>query len=230
MSEENVKKKETAKTERKTTANKKLYAVLYVILSRFFRLLFRVKVSGLENEPEKGPFLVCPNHLSLSDVFVVAACMKNQVRFFAKAELFKVPILAPIIRSLGAFPVKRGQGDVGAVKNAIALLKSGEVVGLFPQGTRKTGVDPRTTEPKHGVSMIAYRTGVPVLPVCIENKKFRVRPFHRTYVRFGKPIANEELHIENGTPEEYKAAAELVFGRITEMLEAPAPEEVGERK
>lgn len=195
-----------------------LYSVIYKIFSPVFKKLYRVEFNGAENEPENGPFLICPNHLSNMDVFVVAACMKHHIRYCAKAEIFKVPLVKQVVTALGAFPIKRGAADVSAIKNTLALLKDGECVGIYPQGTRHKGKDPRKTEVKAGVGMIAYRAKVTVLPVCIQMKKFRMRLFRKTRVTFGKPITYEELGFDKGTKSEFEDAAKLIFDRVTEML------------
>ena len=196
-----------------------LYSALYKPLSPFFRWLFRVRLEGSENEPKEGGFLICPNHLSNFDVIVVAACMKHKVHFFAKAELFKVPLLKQLITALGAFPVKRGAADISAIKNTIKLLSEKKCVGLYPQGTRRMGVDPRETEVKAGVAMIEYRAGVPILPVCIQTKKMRMLPFRKTTVKIGKPIEAHELNFNIGSKSEYEDASRIIFNRITDMLE-----------
>lgn len=195
-----------------------LYSSLYSFLSPFFKKLYRVELIGAENEPENAPFLICPNHLSDMDVFVVAACMKHRVNYFAKAEIFKVPVVKQIVTALGAFPVKRGAADVSAIKTTLRLLADGNCVGIYPQGTRHKGVDPRGTEVKAGIGMIAYRARVPVVPVCIQMKKFRMHIFRKTRVTFGKPISYEELGFDKGTKTEFEDASRLVFDRITEML------------
>ena len=89
------------------------------------------------------------------------------MRFLAKAELFKVPVLAPLIRALGAYSLDRSGGDVATIKKSIAIAKSGEIVVAFPQGHRYGGQDPRTTEIKAGIGMITYRTKAPVVPVFL---------------------------------------------------------------
>jgi 1-acyl-sn-glycerol-3-phosphate acyltransferase len=107
------------------------YKFAKTITNRFFRIFFRVKVIGSENEPTEGPFLVCSNHLSNNDVLLLGTSFHHQVRFFAKKELFAVPILKQLITSLGAFPVDRqnAAASFSSIKNAVSLLKGGEVVG-----------------------------------------------------------------------------------------------------
>ena len=137
----------------------------------------------------------------------------------AKASLFKVPLLSSLIKALGAIPIKRGAGDVGAIKATIRLLKEGELMGIYPQGTRHIGVDPRTTEPKSGIALIDYRTRVPIVPVCIWTKNFRIIPFRKVYVRIGKPIYYTDEDFGKGTKEDFDRIAGLTFSSITSMLD-----------
>lgn len=199
--------------------HKKMYAVIYTLVGWFLRLIFCVKITGKENEPKDGAFIVCPNHISNADTMVVAVSLKSQLRFLAKAELFKIPILAQFLRAIGSFPIERGKGDIGAIRTTLDLLKQGEVIAMYPQGTRYSGVDPRDTKVRQGIGMIAYRSGVPILPICVETKDFKLRLFRRTNVRIGKPIYPDELGFEHGNSEEYRIASELVFSRITDMIE-----------
>lgn len=198
------------------------YKVARACLGGFFRLLYRVKIVGKENRPAQGPFLICSNHMSNSDVIVVAACFKQQVRYFAKKELFAVPGLKQLITLLGAFPVDRqdAASSVASIKNTISLLEQGEVVGIFPQGRRYPGVDPRTTKPKNGVGMIEFHAKVPVVPVLVQNKKWKVAPIiRRTVVHIGKPIAYGELGYTDGKGQEFANASQYVFDRILEQIE-----------
>ena len=196
----------------------KFYNLVYKILGPFFRWLFHLEVEGAENEPAEGGFLACPNHISNWDVIILAIALHRPVHFFAKAELFKVPLLKQLVSSLGAFPASRGTADIGALKKTIKLLNEGNIVGFFPQGTRHPGVDPRTTEVKHGVAMIANRSGTPILPVYIETKNNKILPFRKVRVKLGKVIAPEELNIEKNGKEEYERVSNFVFSKITEMI------------
>jgi 1-acyl-sn-glycerol-3-phosphate acyltransferase len=207
----------------------KFYKFLYFLLSKLFRVLYRIRVEGLENEPEDGALLICANHTSFRDILVLAVTMRHrQIRFCAKAELFKVPVLRHLIKALGAFPLHRGQADTAAFKTAISMLESGESVGLFPQGTRYAGKVPEPSQFRNGAGMIAYRAKANVLPVLIYNKGFRVRPFRRTYIKIGTPIAFEELGFVNGGKTEFVAAAGIIANRICDLLPdsaIPAPTE-----
>lgn len=193
------------------------YSGIYKVFAAPVRWLYRVRVTDGEKMPQSGGCIVCSNHTSLRDVLVLAASMHRQPRYMAKKELFRIPVLAQLIRALGAFPVDRGGADVGALKKAMAMINSGEAVTIFPQGTRYPGVDPRTTEPKSGVGMIAYHTKAPVVPVYIKTKKRHVLPFHRTEIICGDPILFDELGFESGGRGEYARASGIIFGKICEL-------------
>lgn len=195
----------------------KVYAGLYRCLSGFFRRVFRVEAVGLENEPSEGGFIVAPNHLSLFDVIIVAASLKHQVHYMAKAELFKIPLFNRLITTLGAFPVDRGGADVGAIRKCISYLQEGNVVGIYPQGHRQKGIDPAETEPKSGIAMVAKRANVKVLPICIQTKGYRVRPFRKVYLTVGSPITPEELNFDGTNREVYDKASKYIFDRILSL-------------
>ena len=91
-----------------------------------------------------GGMIRCCNHLSNADVVILVASMKNQVHFLAKAELFKIPLLGAFIRAIGAYPIKRGAADVGAIKKTIELAEDGIYCRIFSAGNKKTGKIART--------------------------------------------------------------------------------------
>ena len=207
----------------------KFYERCYKIAAGLIRKIYRVDVEGAENIPETGGAILAPNHLSNRDVYVIAASIKRQVRYVAKASLFKVPLLGTLIKALGAIPIKRGVGDVGAIKMTIKLLKEGEMMGIYPQGTRYIGIDPRTTEPKSGIALIDYRTRVPIIPVCVWTKNFRMIPLRKVYIRIGKPIEYTDADFGGGKKEDLDRIANDVFGKITGMLDGVSEKGVLEK-
>ncbi|GAV22304.1 lysophospholipid acyltransferase family protein [Carboxydothermus pertinax] len=150
-------------------------------LARCFMLVFKgMRVEGLENVPKTGPYIVIANHESYLDPVAVGCALPHQVYFMAKKELFAVPLLGFIIKKLGAFPVKRDEVDLTAVKTALRHLKDGKVVGIFPEGTRLKTLG----EFHEGAASLALKAAVPVLPVGLIN----VRGLKRCRVVIGKPI------------------------------------------
>ena len=200
----------------------KLYAVIRALLGFPARLLFRVRHVNRKNEPTRaeGPYLVCANHQTVLDVVFLAATLKRQQpNFMAKAELFKVPVLGWLVRKLGAFPVSRGRGDVGAVKHAIDLLENGRSVGMFPQGTRCPDREPQDCPVKFGAGLIAARSGVQVLPVHIKMKNYRWKFLRRVTVIIGEPIPFESFGYREGEAGEYARITKIIFDEICRLGE-----------
>ncbi len=196
----------------------KTYTILKGLLKGFFIWLFKVEVKGEENIPKEGALLVCPNHISNWDPIIIGAVSDRQIRFMAKASLFKIPLLNILIKALGVFPVHRGTADPTALKTAIGYLKNGDAVGMFPQGTRHIGEEPKGTEIKSGAGMIAYRSKADVLPVSIKTKGYRIMPFRKVSITFGEVIPYETLGFEKGNQAEYTKAAEIIFDKVLELI------------
>lgn len=152
--------------------------------SPFFRLsrafcsvlstnMFSLRVTGTENIPRKGGVLLVSNHQSYLDPVLIGVRVQRPVSFMARSTLFNNPAFDALISTLYAFPVKRGEGDIGAMRQAISLLKQGHILNVFPEGTRSaTGeIQPIAS----GIGLIIRRAGCPVIPVYI-NGSFRAWP------------------------------------------------------
>ena len=161
-----------------------LYLFAYPWLSPLVKLFCNVRVKGLENIPKEGGCIVCPNHLSNSDVLIIGAVfpLRRQVNTLAKAELFTKPFFRSIVSAMGGIPVNRKSINVESIKKCIALAKDGRVVLIFPQGKRCFGDNPKDTLFNPGAAMIAMKSECPVLPVAIKTKNMRFRFFKRTNV------------------------------------------------
>ena len=187
------------------------------------RFLFRIHGHNAENEPDEneGPYVVISNHIANIDpVCICAVIDKQQPHFMAKKELFKVPLLNKLVAVLGAYPVDRKKADVGAIKKTIKMLEEGKCIGMFPQGHRMKGVDPRDTEVKSGVGMIVTRAQVTVLPCFIKTKKRKFTPFCRIDVYVGKPIKFEELGYDPEAAGENIRISKLLFDKVCELGES----------
>ena len=195
------------------------YAGAKRLLAGLIRRLWRIRIAGGENERPEATYLICANHQSMLDPVLIGAAIRINPRYMAKAELMRIPVLRKLITALGAYGVDRGGSDVGAIKKTIAMLKNGESVVMFPQGTRCKGVDPAGTRIKFGCAMIASRAGVPVLPVFVQVKDHRVKLFRKTVIRIGREISPEELASAAEGPEDYRSGAELIFSRILALEE-----------
>ncbi|MBR2292926.1 MAG: (d)CMP kinase [Clostridia bacterium] len=223
--EENASGKKKAKKEPRTDS--RLYRVIYALFSGIVgRFLFRIRVVGRQNEPATGGYLVCGNHTSATDAVVICyGFRKHQVRLMAKKELFKIPVLAPLIRMLGAFPVDRSGNNVSAIKTAVKLLEEGKCMGMFPQGTRHPATDPRTTPVKNGAALIATRAHADVVPVFIMRKNHTFKLFRRTYLVIGEPIPFESFGYDPDANGEYARITNIIFDRICALGEEFAKEQ-----
>lgn len=197
----------------------RIYRRLKKIFGGLLRFIFRVKIVNPEKEISGTPFIVCANHTGAFDPVIISAAMKNQICYMAKKEAFKIPIIRHLLKSLGTFPIDRKHGDVGAIKKTIEILKDGGCVGIFPQGTRCPYVDPRMTEVKNGIGMIAARAGVGVLPVYLKTKKNKTGFFKKTRLIIGDYIPPEELDFQLTGKEKYAKISEYVFDKICTLGE-----------
>jgi len=203
------------KTGKKKDKNhKKFYKVLKAILGPMFRVGMRIKTYNVDKAQEDGSLIVCANHTAMLDVVCLGVVYKRQLRFLAKKEVFKVPVLGPIFAALGAYAVDRGRGDVAAIKKTLSILEEGECVAMFPQGTRHPYVDPAETEIKSGVGMMIYRSKANVQPIFIRVKNYKYRFGRKKEVIVGDVIRYEEFGFTNGGKEEYERASRMVFDRI----------------
>ena len=193
--------------------NTRFYNFLKPIVHVYYRTILGVRAYGAENVPREGGFILCSNHLSARDPFVIATCTPRHLRFMAKAELFQNRLVGKFISSIGAFPIERGKSDLGAIRESMKILSEGHVLGIFPQGTRSR--ENQHTHMEAGVALIALRSGKPVLPVNISEK---YHLFGRTRVTFGKPLTFEVVGRRFD-----REALEMVTERIESAIWAMQP-------
>ncbi len=141
------------------------YRFWKLVLGAYFRLQFGLRVEGREHEPATGPVLVVANHVSALDPPIVGVALRRQTRYMAKQELMDTPILGTYLRSVGVFPVRRGEADRRSIRIALDVLERGDLLLMFPEGTRSPGGRLKSAEP--GAALLALRTGAPVLPVAV---------------------------------------------------------------
>ena len=168
------------------------YKILKVIFRFTFNLLFSPKVIGAENVPKEGAMIMAANHMSNWDPPILGTYLPRTVGYMAKEELFKPAIAGAIIKSLNAFPVKRGASDRGAIKMALNILKKGLCLGIFPEGTRSR--DGKLHKAQAGVSLIAAMSKAPVVPTALigTNKIWsKEEKFPQLTIVFGEPIYYE---------------------------------------
>lgn len=152
--------------DREPKASLLLYHLFkWSVVSPLLHTYFRGHIYGAEQVPATGPLLVVSNHASDFDPPILSNCVGRPVAYMAKEELFRVPVLKGAIALYGAYPVKRGKADRGAIQAALEKLEQGWAVGIFLQGTRTP--DARISAPKLGAALIAAKAQVPLLPVSL---------------------------------------------------------------
>lgn len=167
---------------------------LRALVEALFRVLFSYDCIGEEKLPAAGPAVVCANHPSYLDPLLLSLQVKREIRFMAWDALFRVPLIAPLLRLFGAFPVdtRRGRGR-DAYEQAKALVLEGHLVGIFPEGKRSRAgwLEPQLRE---GAARLALETGAPLFPATIRGA-FRAWPYFRAlpetatiHVRYHDPI------------------------------------------
>mgnify|MGYP001259420823 CR=1 FL=1 len=167
------------------------YAVVRAVLLAFGRVWFRVSARGTAHVPAEGPFILSPVHRSNLDFLLVLVCTKRRMRFLAKDTLWK-GMWGRIFTALGGIPVARGSADREALQTCVEVIRNGEPLVVFPEGTRQTG--PVVQELFAGAAFVQSRTGVPIVPVGIggsetampKGAKF-IRP-HKVVVVVGEPL------------------------------------------
>lgn len=176
------------------------YKIIKALLRFVTFFLFRIKAEGRENIPPEGGMILALNHKSNWDPIVAAVASPRRLRFMAKSELFENKLVSKFLKALGAFPVHRGRGDIGAIKSALSILKNDEPILIFPEGTRVHNES--LSEAKPGTVMLAIRSEVPVVPAYISGK---YRLFSKITITFGKPIYYENYYGKKTVVEELQA-------------------------
>ena len=171
----------------------------WVMFSPLVRLLFRPWVEGEENLPDVGPAILVSNHIAAADTFILPAMIKRRLTFPAKVELFNGRgvggrILSWFLRNVGQLPMDRsgGRASAGSMEGVLGVLKAGELLGIYPEGTRSP--DGRLYKGKTGVARLVLQAGVPVIPVAMINTQLRrstilgIPTIWRPGIRIGKPM------------------------------------------
>lgn len=162
-----------------------LYNIAKVVVHQFYKFRFKVKVIGQDRVPQSGPVMICSNHINDFDPPLIGVSLKRELSFFAKQELFDLPVIGKIFPKLNAIPVSRGKSDRSALKTSIKALEDGRCLLIFPEGHRNKGDKTQLQPLQEGASFIASKSEAPIVPCVIKgnyNKKEGVT------VIFGKPI------------------------------------------
>ncbi|AEG61164.1 lysophospholipid acyltransferase family protein [Desulforamulus ruminis] len=191
--------------------------MIYSFLWRVIRLILliwrRWQVIGVEHLPQRGGVVVVSNHVSNLDPVVVGCALTRPIHFMAKIELFKISIIGWFLRQLKSFPIHRDKSDRQAIRTALELLQSGEVLGIFPEGTRsKSG---ELQKPHIGAALLAVKADVPILPIALKGTKGF---FTKIVVLVGEPIYLPEVWHNRPGKEELEKLSEQAMGQVAALL------------
>ena len=198
--------------------NHKLYDFSVPIAKFVMALKYKLRYEGRENLPKTGAYIVSANHLTSFDPVLLAMNSGRAIHFMSKYENFENPFSRFFLTHFNSFPVKRGSSDKSSIEYAIKLIEHGEVIGIFPEGTRnKDGGEPQKA--KSGVALIAKITSADVIPCSIhieEKKRFGRR---KCTVRYGKLIKFEELGFSDGprSTTEIRNASRMIFDETVRL-------------
>ncbi len=167
--------------------NTALYDAAKTTFGVLFGTVWRMRVFGAGNVPSSGPAIVACNHLSYLDPPVLGTACPRRIAYMAKRQLFAIPVLGPLIMAVGAYPVDREGSAASAIRRSVQALRRGEVIGIFPEGTRNLAGVAQLHE---GVALLASLAQAPVVPACIVGTKDAVR-LRAIRVAFGRPLRLE---------------------------------------
>jgi 1-acyl-sn-glycerol-3-phosphate acyltransferase len=205
--------------------NDPMFTPLYVAIGGLswpvVQILFRLRATGVERLPPSGGFVLAANHLSNFDPWPIGFPLwpKRRLRWMAKAELFK-PVLSTVLLRGGAFPVRRGMGDVDAIRTAIRVVKGGDVLVMFPEGTRRAkGLRKKHVARAHsGAARIALAAKAPLVPAAVvgTDRLSRLGPLR---VAYGEPIPLDDVR-GLGSARAAEVGTERLMTRIAELEES----------
>ncbi len=187
--------------------------LLVGIMRLWFAIMFKVEIIGKENVPAEGNAIICCNHYSNYDPFAAAIYLDRLPRYIGKKELFENKILAYLLNEVRVFPLDRKAAmDMKAVKTGLKVLKDGEILGIFAEGTRvKEG---EHVDAKGGVALFAMKGNANVIPCAISGKyKFR----NKITVEYGAPLALDEFRGQKLTAEVMSEITDVIMGKVEEM-------------
>lgn len=181
-------------------------------------IFFPVKVHGDKDAlPNDRGIVLCANHISFLDVIFLGLTFKRQIHFVGKEKYAENLILKPLFKHLGSFGINTEKPDIDAIKKCIKVASNGQVLGIFPEGTRI--LNGKISNPMPGVIMIAQKSKAPIFyaRICPKYGKFRL--FCKTDVYIGKCVSTAELGVVNGRGSEYKEASKKLMQMVYSLGE-----------
>jgi 1-acyl-sn-glycerol-3-phosphate acyltransferase len=203
------------------------------ILRPFVRLLYKIELSGTENLPKSGGYVLAANHVTTLDALAVAYMMYFKLHraphFLAKEGLFRTPIVGPVLLACGQIPVFRsGRNNTDPMQAAYDVLRAGHCIGIFPEGTLTREPNQWPMRARTGAIRLSLETGVPIIPVGqwgtevvmdTYSSKIRPKPWHKVHIVIGKPIDLSKYMGKKNSTEDLVAISDEVMVEITKLVE-----------
>lgn len=189
-----------------------LYKILRLIGKPFIYLLFFPKIIGKKNARHKGRAVVISNHISMWDPLLIGVVFKRQIFWMGKIELFKNKLARLFFYAVKAFPVRRGEGDLAAIRHAFKVLRSDKLFGIFPEGTRVKSGEIGRFEP--GTALIALKNDAPVIPVYIKGQ---YKLFKRMKLIVGEPVQLSEYVGPKADQHTVEAATRFLENKLKDL-------------
>src|SRR3989442_3862689 len=176
------------------------------------------RLEGAENVPPSGAFILVSNHINWKDPPWMEFALGRAIRYMAKRELFEVPVIGYVLRGIGAFPVRRGEADRGALQLALAVVAAGQPLGFFPEGHRSESGQMIRGRP--GVAYVAQHSGAPMIPLAVSGtRRARLGAFWRRDIllRVGEPFRASDLVVATEDPQ---AVTDGIMRRVAALMPA----------
>ena len=202
---------------------KLFYSFFKIILTPIFKLFYPLEVKGLENLPGEGGVILASNHSSYFDPIHLGLAVPRNIRWIAKKSFFDVWWLGWFFKVTGCLPVNSEKANVETIKGALLVLREGEMLGIFPEGSRSRSGKLMSGE--LGVALLALRSGAPVVPVAIDGAFEAYPPDakfpkpRRIKLRFGQPLVFSAVKRGKTDKEILKAVTEKVMKNIKELMD-----------
>lgn len=174
-----------------------------------YKLVYRVKVINKDRIPKEGAYIICANHINMLDALSVVCTSKRKIRFICKHSMFKVKFLGYALKLADTIPVDREKNDIESMKRTIKALKNGDVLGIFPEGTRK-GME-KNVKAKNGAAFFSLKCKVNVIPLGIQGT---FKPFTKVKLIYGEPLDFSEYYGKEKDKEALEKVTNIIMDNI----------------
>lgn len=210
--EEEIEKKIYQETPNTVCKRIRLKIITFLVHYLFYKPVFRIKKVDENKLPDEGSYILCANHLNMLDALSVVCTCKRKVRFICKTSMFKTKSLGWALKLSDTIPLNRDKNDLESIKRTIKALKNGEVVGIFPEGTRK-GME-KNQKAKDGAAFFALKTGTKVVPVGIQGT---FKPFTKVKLIYGDPLDFSEYYGKEKDKEILEKVTNTIMDNIVKL-------------